>query len=197
MKAYSFCSYVEARSLIEQGELLIYPTETYYALGTSIHSPHKERIYTIKARPLHKAFPIIVHSIEQASQIAILSSQAKELMTLFPKLTIIVPTNTTYTDTETIALRRASTPLLHYLTQDNPIIATSANRSNEPPVSCHINLDKKIRQEIPLCLPMCKEDTPQGKLPSTIISLSQNIITIIRHGNITAQELSSFYPVKG
>ena len=60
MKCPSLCSYTEACSLVEQGELLIYPTETYYALGTRIDSPQKDTIYTIKGRPLYKPLPLIV-----------------------------------------------------------------------------------------------------------------------------------------
>lgn len=193
MNPFSLCSYTQARLLIEQGELLIYPTETYYALGTALSSPHKEDIYRVKERPYNKPLPLIVHSIEQATHFTLLSSQAKELMTYFPHLTVIVPSCTPYMNTDTIAIRRATTPLLTYLTQNTPLIATSANRSNHPAVASYTDLDSSLTSIIPVCLPACKEDTPQGKAPSTIITLQNDNIHIIRQGTITKEELSLFY----
>lgn len=192
MKCPSLCSYTEACSLVKQGELLIYPTETYYALGTCIDSPQKDRIYTIKGRSLHKPLPLLVHSIEQASYFVILTSLAIELMIAFPTLTLILPSKTSYMNTPTLALRRATTPLLHQLTEYMPLIATSANLSNEPAVACYTELNRVLRNTIPVCPPCCKEDEPQGKLPSTIVRLDNESITIIRHGTTSEQELTSF-----
>ena len=73
-----------------------------------------------------------------------------------------------------------------------PLIATSANLSNEPAVACYTELNTVLRNTIPVCPPRCKEDEPQGTLPSTIVRLDDEVITIIRHGTTSEQELTSF-----
>lgn len=191
MNILSLCSYSEARSIIEQGELLIYPTETYYALGTAWLSPQCDTIYTIKQRPRHKALPLIVHSIEQAYDIVHIAEQAHSILTHFPAVTIVLPSRRSI---DTIALRIATTPLLQYLTQSTPIVATSANKSGTPPAAHHTELDTNILNGIPICLPSSLLDSPQGKAPSTILAVQKTNILLLRHGSTPLDILYKYYP---
>lgn len=191
MSSSSLCSYMEAKNIIEQGDLLIYPTETYYALGCSIYSSRASDIYTIKQRPLNKALPIIVHSIEQAQDFALLSERIKEIFITFPELTIVVPLHSPiqYSQGNTVALRLANTPLLRYLTESSPVFATSANKAQYTPTADYTTLESTIVDILPLCIPYNKEDEPRGIAPSTIICIDNDTIIILREGNISKDDL--------
>src|SRR4051794_41075803 len=54
-----------AASLIRQGELVVFPTETVYGLGADAFQPQAvEQIFAVKGRPLSD--PLIVHIADEA-----------------------------------------------------------------------------------------------------------------------------------
>ena len=74
-----------AISILKNGGIIAYPTETFYGLGAKydIDSALK-RLYEIKQRPGEKAIPLIIGDIEQLSLLAdSINASAKKLINRF------------------------------------------------------------------------------------------------------------------
>ncbi|MGL4721711.1 MAG: L-threonylcarbamoyladenylate synthase [Desulfovibrionaceae bacterium] len=183
---------LEAKNLLDSGSLCIYPTETFYAMGSSVFSKKIKYIFTIKKRPLSKPLPCIAHTISQITEFAQLLPIHKTLYTLFPSLSIILPLKKRLTYfQDTIVFRLPSTPLLFSLTENNPIISTSANISGCPPVTKYPDLDPLLTKYIDIIItPITQADIPQGNLPSTILYTKQNILYIVREGTTSQDSLT-------
>ncbi len=80
---------------IQRGGLVVFPTDTLYALGCDGFNPHAVRaLARVKRRPADKPFALLVPSVEAVGRVAAaVSDEARRLMdTFWPGgLTIILP----------------------------------------------------------------------------------------------------------
>ena len=83
----------KAASILNNGGVIVYPTETLYGIGAlASRSDAVERIFEIKGRPQGKPIPLLVKDMEMLSQIAENSRIASTLSERFwpGRLTLIL-----------------------------------------------------------------------------------------------------------
>ena len=128
--------------VLNAGGVVIYPTETLYALGCDATNPQALlKLYSIKQRELGKVFPILVRDFKMLAEYAVFNAEQKKYMQKIKKPTNFVlkaknlsPLTITK---HTAAFRISSNPFVKKLfkTFDKPIIATSANVSKQDPIA--------------------------------------------------------------
>ena len=187
----------EAAQLIQQGELVAFPTETVYGLGADALRPEAScKIYAAKGRPSDN--PLIVHicKFEELESIAKeVPKQAKLLSDAFwpGPLTMVVFKNekVPYETTggmDTVAVRMPNHPVALGLIEESGclIAAPSANTSGKPsPTEAgHVALDMDGR------IPMILDGGAVGiGIESTIVDLTEEKPMILRPGYITKEML--------
>jgi len=130
----------DAAELIRQGGLVVYPTESAYALGcNALDGDAVKKVFEAKRRPLGTPLPIIVSDEEMWEKCAFLDERAKKLIKEFlpGPLTIALRKKAIVPDTlnpRAIAARISSNPVARALVERAgvPIAATSANVSGKP-----------------------------------------------------------------
>ena len=187
-----------AGDVLREGGLVAFPTETVYGLGASaLSSDAAERIYAAKGRPSDN--PLIVHISEprEAEKYAYTSELYYALAEKFMPgpLTVIMPKKETIPDAvtgglDTVALRCPENEIARALivSAGVPIAAPSANLSGSPsPTSArHVYDDLNGRIEMLIDGGECDIG-----VESTVISISDGIITILRPGSVTEDMLKS------
>ena len=187
----------EAAELIRKGELVAFPTETVYGLGTdALHPEASKKIYAAKGRPSDN--PLIVHICKFEELVSIakeVPAQAEKLADAFwpGPLTMIVWKNekVPYETTggmETVAIRMPKHPVALKLIEESGclIAAPSANTSGKPSPTeaSHVKLDLDGK------IPMILDGGPVGiGIESTIIDLTEDTPMILRPGYITKEML--------
>jgi len=180
---------------VQQGQLIIYPTDTLYALGADVFNANAvKKVFEVKQRPYNQPLPVAVSSVEQMKTVAHVTPEVKRVARcLLPgPLTLILevcsPDLAMVTGEEkTIAVRIPSNPLsLSLLNQAGPLTVTSANIHGKATPSTIASIHNQlgshhIAQSINVgCL--------QGK-PSTIVDLTQSSPRILRKGVITKEQI--------
>jgi len=193
-------------------KIIIYPTDTLYGLGGNALSEEAIRkIFEIKKRDIKKPLPIIVKDIKMARRAACVDSKAENILekiwsadsknkigpvTAVLRKKDIIPYSLT-AGGETIALRLAGNLFLKSLFQkiDFPLIATSANLSNQPATSKISEIIKTFKFSD--CLIIDNGDL-KSVAPSTIIDLSNiNYPKILRGGAMNKKKLFEVFNVLG
>jgi L-threonylcarbamoyladenylate synthase len=191
-----------AAELINQGEVVAFPTETVYGLGANaLNLRACQQIYSLKGRS--KINPLIVHvpTINKATEVGVFSSIAMLLARQFwpGPLTLVVELNPNASiasnvtaGLETVALRvpnhEIAQELLHLA--DVPIAAPSANISNYVTAT----LPKHVKDDFhgqDLNILISGENTQSFGLESTIIDTTSAEPTILRQGAILAEEIEA------
>jgi L-threonylcarbamoyladenylate synthase len=189
-----FC---DVKKVIDQGDLLVYPTETLYALGANPFSEKVIRkLFEVKRRPLTMPISIAVSGLEMMKSIAEVSELAEKLarqflpgpLTLLMKKKAQVPSILT-SDSDIIGIRIPKhDAALKIIKATGPITATSANIHGQPDPK---NLDVAINQldeKVTLYID-CGECEYQS--PSTILDISTSSVKIIRKGVIPDDKILS------
>jgi L-threonylcarbamoyladenylate synthase len=178
--------------VLRKGEVICYPTETFYALGVdAMNEQALLRLYALKQRPFEKELPLIASDIAMVASFC--DTADSRFATLAKKfwpgpLTIVIPG----TDrSKTYAIRVSSHPVARQLAQafGSPLISTSANRSGEQPVLESDLLPESIKRDVSVIV---QGGSTPGGLPSTIVSLLERPGIVIREGAIPLSEIVSF-----
>lgn len=177
-----------ALAVLAAGGLLIYPTDTLYALGgLALAAQVAVRVREAKGRPGRQALPLIVGSLEQAQELAsVWPAVAQRLAQRFwpGPLSLVVAARSGLPAAllgggASLALRVPGCDLPRRLaTAAGPLISTSANRSGEPaPATC---------DEALACLGSLADLALDGglgrDLPSTIVDLTGSQPRLLRAG---------------
>lgn len=187
----------EAAKALQEGKLVVFPTETVYGLGADALNPEAVRgIFTAKGRPSDN--PLIVH-IAKGSQldglVREIPDSARELMEAFwpGPLTLVmkkserIPSIIT-AGLDTVAIRMPSHPVAMALLEQSgvPVAAPSANLSGSPsPTSeAHVITDLDGRVDMILL----GGRTAVG-LESTVLDVTVVPARILRPGFITREDL--------
>lgn len=185
----------ESVSAMENGEVIAYPTETFYGLGVRFDRLDSlKRLYALKKRPAEKAMPLIIGGIDMLQQIVSgdwlghMPSPARSLMErLWPgPLTLLIPAKKELSEyltagTGKIAVRIPGDSFALHLAQKAgfPFTATSANISGMPPADNADSVIKYFRDGIDLLIDSGKTS---GGLPSTIVDVSEDKLRMVRNG---------------
>jgi len=188
----------EASRIVQEGGVVIVPTETFYALAADPLQDHAvQRIFRIKARDEFKPLPLIASDRPVVEKlVAAVPPLARLLMDRFwpGSLTILLeparPMSFLITGTlSRIGVRvPAANPARTLAEQAGGVItATSANLSGYPnPVSVEM-ISSRVLRSVDLIVDLGR--TPGG-LPSTVVFPEAGKLTILREGAIPTGALA-------
>ncbi len=187
------------RQLLDNAEIIAYPTETFYGLGVKYNQEEAlERLYHIKQRPLDKAMPLIISRTGLLTLLTpVISSAAEKLMGKFwpGPLTLIFEalgnlSSYITAGTGKVAVRIPGQSFALDLARhlDYPITATSANISGMPPAETAAQIIACFGSSVHTVVDSGK--TP-GNTPSTIVDVTGSEIRIVRQGIISSEAIIS------
>ena len=185
-----------AGSLLKDGKLVAFPTETVYGLGGRADSDRAiERIFEVKGRPSYN--PLIVHvsSFAMANDIAIFDDESTQLQKVFwpGPVTFVLPlkknsriSELTTAGLNTVAVRfpRSKVAQSILLAANTPIAAPSANLSGKISPTSVDRVSEHLNGKIDAIL---DGGLSEIGLESTVIKT--NPIRILRPGSITTQNI--------
>lgn len=185
-----------AASIIKQGGLVVFPTETVYGLGgDGTNAQAAQKIYAAKGRPSDN--PLIIHiaSPEDAEHYAQTNPTYYRLAKAFMPgpLTVILPKKdsiplSTTGGLDSVAVRCPAHPVAHRLIElaGLPIAAPSANLSGKPSPTCASHVAEDLDGRVDMILD--GGDCEIG-LESTIVKVEGEKLTLLRPGGITYDAL--------
>ncbi len=180
-------------TILNRGEIIIYPTETFYAVGgDALNHNLGEKLSRIKNRPPDKPFPTLVGDFAISEQlVALWPEKARELADKYwpGALTMVLPGHKNLPPAitgpeQSIAVRWSSHPFINELAQilETPLISTSANLSTQPPAQKVRDITPEILNRTELLI-IADNDNPRP-MPSTIIDARVTPPKILRPGKI-------------
>ena len=184
-------------SILKQGGLVAYPTDTVYGLGAwSNLSRAIERIYEIKERPRNMPLPLLLADISQISEFAQQVPPSAWLLInkyLPGALTLVLTKSSTVPDTvtgsgSTVALRVPAHPVPVAIIKGlgAPIVGTSANLSGRPSPLTAEEVYAQLGDSVDLIIDGGK--CPGGK-ESTVVDVTGEKVVVLREGAISRQEI--------
>jgi len=180
---------------LRDGSVVVYPTETLYALGADIFNEKAvKHVFEIKKRPLSIPLPVAVSDFNMLDKIASVDDRARCLADFFlpGPLTLVLTKKNSVPGLVTsgsakVAVRIPNNNVaLELLSEFGPLTVTSANvHGNKTP-----GIIKDVRMQF-------KQDDvavylDYGRLngqPSTIVDVTSEKVKIIREGLITKDKI--------
>ena len=189
------------------GGCIVYPTETFYALGAAVGSlAALSRINAIKGRPQSKPLPLIIGHMDQLAGVVSPNivdwegyAAARRLMERFwpGPLSIIFPAHAELAPQAQDSQGRVCvrwTPHAQAralcLLGGSPLAATSANLSGGQPVSRLGDLHPAVRLAVDMVVE--GDPPPSGGMPSTLVLPQKDgYLKILRHGAVSLADLEN------
>ena len=184
-------------SILRQGGLVVFPTDTVYGLGACIKIPQAiERVYGVKERPHGMALPLLLADTLQISEVAESVPPIAWLLAdkfLPGALTIVLPKSSPVPDIitaggATVAVRIPDQPVPIALIRGlgEPIVGTSANLSGRPSPLTADEVYSQLGDKIDFIIDGGK--CPAGR-ESTVVDVTKEIPVILREGAISREEI--------
>lgn len=182
----------KAATLLREGQVVAFPTETVYGLGANaLDDEAVRRVFAAKERPADN--PLIVHVADpaQLTELCRVNDTARALMdaywpgplTLLLQKTERVPDVTT-AGLPSVAVRCPNHPVALALLRECalPIAAPSANRSGRPSPTTAAHVLEDMDGRIPLILDggACRVG-----VESTVVDLTGRVPCVLRPGAVT------------
>jgi L-threonylcarbamoyladenylate synthase len=186
--------------VLKMDGVIVYPTETFYALGANCFSPKAiQAIYRLKKRPLSKPLSVVISDLDMIREIVseiplafepLISNFWPGPLTLVLKAAARVPEELRG-PSGSIGVRLTEHEWLRSLVRHAsfPITATSANISGEKDISDPANAWQEFKGKVDL---MVDGGETKGHLPSTILDLSGKKAQIIREGALPLSQLQKY-----
>jgi len=186
----------KAAAVLKAGGLVVYPTETAYALGCDPKNPKAvKRLFSVKAREASKPLPMIAATKSQAGKIVRSDVSAGILADAFwpGPLTLVAATAVRFapgiaSKRGEIAVRVSPQPVAVALARalGRPIVSTSANRSGRATAYDAASVLSDLGTSPDLVL-------DAGRLrrsrTSTVVRSVAGVCEILREGPITEDDL--------
>ncbi|MGE8720011.1 L-threonylcarbamoyladenylate synthase [Leptospira terpstrae] len=186
-------------NLIQEGKVVIFPTETVYGIGASTKLEKAcLRVYEIKGRP--KDNPLIAHfdSIESIAAVCELGDVGRMLLERFSPgpLTLILPKKDKSLfpkELDTLAVRIPKSPVVREWIKlsGGPISAPSANLSGRPSLTKLTDVKRYFDGVVDGIL---LAEEPSFGIESTVVSLVSKTPVLLRPGSIESKELLTILP---
>ncbi len=188
-----------AAAVLRSGGLVACPTETFYALAADPRNPAAvDRVFAAKGRPDGRPLPILAGDEASARRCVVdFPELAGRLAARFwpGPLTLVLravpglPARLTGGGT-TIGIRVSPHPVAAALSRalGGPIVATSANRSGEPPPLTAEAVERSIGGAVDLIL---DAGPCRGGSASTVIDLTVDPPRLVRSGAVPAADLAA------
>lgn len=193
----------EAASLLKNGQVVAFPTETVYGLGANaLDEDAINKIFVAKERPADN--PLIVHVATKkqlAKLVTHLPTYVEKLIEKFSPgpITYVLKHNgmcakNVTAGLSTIAIRIPDHPVAYELIKlsDLPIAAPSANRSGKPSPTLASHVKDDLKNKISALIDSGK--TGVG-VESTVLDCTGKKPVILRHGGITKEAIETVVKV--
>jgi L-threonylcarbamoyladenylate synthase len=188
----------DAIAALRRGELVVYPTETFYALGADAGSQAAlGRLFAVKAREAGKPVALIAADTAMAFAIAReIPAAARRLAEHFwpGPLTLVLPAKAGLSDALVgpdggVGVRVSPHPVARELARClGPITATSANLSGQPPATSLTEARIAFGSKVKVYL---EGGTLGAALASTVVTFDRGVIKVLRAGAIAEHRLSA------
>ncbi|MDR3557528.1 MAG: L-threonylcarbamoyladenylate synthase [Syntrophobacteraceae bacterium] len=187
----------EAAAILRSGGVVIYPTETFYALG-AVAACEKavEKVYEVKGRDFAKALPLIASDLQAVlCAVSQWPEPADRLARVFwpGPLSLIVPASASlpsvlHAGTGKIGVRLSSHPVASLLAKASGglIVSTSANLAGGPPPDSPAGIDTGLLATVGA---MLDAGNLPGGFPSTIVDVTAYPPVLVREGKIAPKEI--------
>ena len=186
-----------AATMLKDGGIVVFPTETVYGIGASaVSCIGSQEIIDIKMRPQNKPLPWLVEGEGALDKYGLdVPEYAHRLARAFwpGALTIVVKAADIVAkefrdDRDTVALRSPDHQLVRELLRatGNAIVTTSANTSGLPPATSFEDLEERIIASADIALD--GGETPH-KLASTVVDCIGPEPVVTRVGPISEEEI--------
>jgi L-threonylcarbamoyladenylate synthase len=187
----------ECRRAFAEGDIVAFPTETFYGLGVKYDDPEAlARLSALKRRPKDKAMPLIIGDRKVLPLISPSAGPiAERLMEKFwpGPLTLLIAARSGLSEFITagsgkVAVRVPGSSFALSLSASLgfPVTATSANVSGMPPATHPEEVIRYFGKAVALIVDGGK--TPGGK-PSTIVDVTEGGIKVVRPGAIPEEDI--------
>ncbi len=186
-----------ALKLIKMGEIIVFPTDTVYAIGANIYDEYAVRmINLVKKKSINEPLMLYVDTIEKIKELSShVPKSAKILMEKFSpgpltyvlKKSIKIPKFINNNlDTVAIRIPKNKTALNLIRKLKNPLVVSSANLSKRPSSTSFSMALKELNGLVGgIIMPKKNKDSNIG-IESTIIEFdSKDNVIILRPGAIT------------
>lgn len=195
-KASEISGLADALDALRAGELIVYPTETFYGLGADPFSPAAlDRLFALKGRDPKKPIALIAADSRMALEIAeSVPNTARRLADAFwpGPLTLVLPPRDgiprALVGPHGVGVRVSPHPVARALSAElkRPITATSANLSGHPPALTLAEARAAFGDKVKVYLEGGKLG---GSHPSSVVVCDADGIRVLREGAITEREL--------
>lgn len=181
-----------AATILREGGLVAFPTETFYGLGASANDDAAvRRVFDVKGRDESKPLLVLVDSIAMAESLAAeVTEQARELMashwpgalTLVLRARAGLPRALT-AGTGTIGVRLSAHPIARGLVSalGGPLTAPSANLQGGAPPTTAGGVLRALDGAIDLVL---DGGATAGGPPSTVVDVTMDAPRVLRQGAV-------------
>ena len=177
-----------AVAILEEGGIVAYPTDTYYALGCDLFQRKAmERLSTLKRRDDRKPFAFLCKDLGEVAKYGIVSNEHYRLMrrilpgpyTIVLEATRVVP-RTALTRQRQVGVRVPDSPIALALVTalGRPLATTSAALPGEPVLIDANDIQDHLGHGIDLIL----DGGVTLNEPSTVLDLTGPVVVVLREG---------------
>lgn len=191
-------AFSQAIAALKRGELIVFPTETFYGLGAdAFNEVAVEQVVSLKGRDPGSPIPIIIADRKMLKDVVTdVPPVAQKLIGRFwpGPLTLVLPAEKNLpapllNRDGQVGVRISSHPLAASLTRElgHPITATSANLSGREPARTVEEAMSYFSSKLEIFLNGGRLGGSKG---STVVEVSsRGVLRIIREGEISSREL--------
>ena len=190
----------DAKKALYNHGVIAFPTETVMGLGVLFNDREAyEKLNSIKRRPEDKPYTLMVKGVEDIQKYAVIDEGTHRVIKRFMpgSITILVPVKENAVPsyvthgTGVIGIRvPENIEALTVLKEcDLPLLVPSANRSGESPALNAKEVKEIFGDEVDYVV------SGEAKLakPSTIVSLIDGVVKVVREGPISEQNIKETY----
>lgn len=173
----------QAVRLLQEGALVIYPTDTVYAVGCdALNVRAVEKLCRLKGTdPRKNALSIVCHDLSNLSEYARVSNDAFKLMKahLPGPFTFILPAGNRlpkiYRNRREVGIRVPDNRIIRTLVRElgNPVLSMSLNGPSDPGL---------IHEETGRLADLVIDGGPGGNVPSTVVDCTVVPFEVVREG---------------
>ena len=182
--------------------MILYPTETIYALGVNaLDEAAVVRLYELKGRGSEKGASWLVRDIEDIARYGELTPLATAIAERFlpGPLTLVLRARDTVPrplrgPNDTVSFRISPDPqaqvlIAEFMSEyDAPLTCTSANRSGEPTLRTPSDILKQFGERVTM-IERIVDDGERSGTPSTVVRVIEDTVEVLREGAVPGKEI--------
>ncbi|MBP6860698.1 MAG: threonylcarbamoyl-AMP synthase [Candidatus Pacebacteria bacterium] len=187
-----------AAAVLARGGLIVYPTDTLYGIGVNaLDGEALNRLRTLKAREAKKPVSVLASSVAEIEQHAELSERAREIakahmpgaITLVVPAKSHIPEHLTFNGTTSFRIPDDAFARALAEAYAHPVTATSANMAGMDTETTVMGIVRHFADGIKHIDLLIDDGPREGGVPSTVISVSGDVVHILREGVVSREAL--------